>query len=265
VSSHAALAELVLTQNSQPIVRVAAMPEQQRLDLVVSRVQDLTRSMRRVQLHGESLEGFDYRPGQDLMIKVPLEDRLVNRRYSIRRYDPSHLTLDIEVVLHGGGPGARWATSVSRGDNLEQVVAPRGKITLDPLADWHLFVGDETAMPGIFNMAEALPVGQTAAALLEVGYPEDQIEAPPSIAGHLEWIHRRALPPGEDQLLIRAVESLHLPDGIGRIYLAGEARTVITIRDLLVARGHSRERMSVKAYWRRDQPNLDKGEPLSQE
>ncbi|MDA8333355.1 MAG: siderophore-interacting protein [Candidatus Dormibacteraeota bacterium] len=258
------LAELVLPQNPQSIVQALPMPAQRELDLVVSEVKDLTRSMRCIKLQGEALEGFDFRPGQDLMVRVPLEGRLVNRRYSIRRYDPSHRTLDIEVVLHGGGPGARWATEVARGDPLEQVVAPRGKITLDPGAEWHIFIGDETAMPAIFNMAEALPSGQRAAALLEVGGHEDELEPPASLVGGLDWI-RRGGAPGDDQPLIRAVQSLALPGGAGRVYLAGEARTVITIRDLLVARGQPRERLAVKAYWRRDQPNLDRGEPLSED
>ena len=41
-------------------------------------------------------------------------------------------------------------------------------------ADWHLFVGDESALPATFAMTEALPPGRPATLVLEI--PEESDE-----------------------------------------------------------------------------------------
>ena len=80
----------------------------------------------------------------------------VRRRYTIRQFDPARLLLTIDVVLHGDGPGERWVRSAQAGDRIEGI-GPRGKIFPSPEADWHLFMGDEAAMPAILAMTESLP------------------------------------------------------------------------------------------------------------
>ena len=60
------------------------------------------------------------------MLDVPGE-RAVRRRYTIRRSDPVSGTLDIEVVLHGTGPFARWASHAAVGDRIEGI-GPRGVV-----------------------------------------------------------------------------------------------------------------------------------------
>src|SRR6202022_3795986 len=51
---------------------------------------------------------------------------------------------------------------------------PRGKIGLAPNADWHLFAGDATALPGAFAMIDALPPSVRASAYLMVGDPTER-------------------------------------------------------------------------------------------
>jgi NADPH-dependent ferric siderophore reductase len=232
------------------------------LGLEVVEVTDLNSSMRLIRLGGTELAGFVHAPGQDLMLKLPGDDgRPVSRRYSIRRFDQTAQTIEINVVLHGAGPAARWASAVRPGDRMAEVVAPRGKITTDPSASWHLFAGDETAVPAMFNMLESLPARATAQLILEVGGREDQLEAQPVAESSFSWLHRGTAHAGDAGRLLAALAEVNLPVGRVHAYLAGEARTVLALRDLLVGRGLVREQISVKAYWRSDRANLDKGEP----
>ncbi|MHB8394586.1 MAG: siderophore-interacting protein [Candidatus Dormibacteria bacterium] len=236
-----------------------SIPEPRTINLEVVDVSDITRSLRRIVLGGEPLRDFRHLPGQDIMVSLRAESgTTVKRRYSIRRFDPQALTLELNVVRHGNGPGARWSESVATGTVVPDVVAPRGKITVAGAARWHLFLGDETAIPTALNMVEAIGSSAPTGLLLEVGDAADEVV--PAPAG-LQWVHRQGDPPGEDARLLDAIAEMNLPRGEGHVYIAGEARTALGIRDLLVRRGVSRERMSVKAYWRKDMANLDPGEP----
>ena len=110
------------------------------------------------------------------MLRVPLGgDRVVNRRYTIRSFDPERKTVTIDVSLHGAGPGTDWISAARPGDRID-AIGPRGKITVRPEADWHLFLADETGLPGALAMLEALPPGSTASAVFEVDSVADEQE-----------------------------------------------------------------------------------------
>ena len=144
--------------------------------LEVVEIVDLAPSMRRLRVgatSGTTLEGFSSEAGQDLMIDIAnLGDRTIRRRYTIRRFDPAAQLIDIDVVLHGEGPAARWAADATPGTQLD-AIGPRGKVTLEPHATWHLFVGDETFAPAVAAMLEALDPSQQAVAILEVDSAAD--------------------------------------------------------------------------------------------
>jgi NADPH-dependent ferric siderophore reductase len=55
-----------------------------------------------------------------------------------------------------------------------------------------------------------------------------------------------------------------LPAGPGHVYLAGEARAVLALRDVLRDRGLGDGQVSPKAYWGRGRANADHGEPAKQ-
>src|SRR5260370_3397257 len=136
-----------------------------RLPLEVAASRLLTPHMQRLQLTGAELAGFRYAPGQDVMLLVAIDgNRPIRRRYTIRSLDQAKRQLTLDVVLHGAGPGERWVRSARPGDRIEGI-GPRGKITPSPSADWHLFIGDESALPAIFAMTESLP-GDALAMLL---------------------------------------------------------------------------------------------------
>lgn len=228
-------------------------------------------ALRRITVGDPRLRDVEWHPGQDLTLSIPTGGRPVRRRYTIRRLDRDTATAELQVLLHGDGPGARWATAASAGDHLE-AVGPRGKIWADPAAQWHLFVGDETFLPATFAMVESLPSGTPAIVALEVG--DDIGEQPPDAAADVTgplWVRRGRGGGSEDSAqlaqavdgthLAQAVAGMELPAGPGHAYAGGEHRAVAAVRAALIGRGLPPEAISAKAYWRRDKPNQGHGEP----
>ena len=224
----------------------------------------LTPSIHRMVLTAPGIEGLQYAPGQDLMLRIPLVgDKIVNRRYTIRRFDQAGNTVTIDVSLHGAGPGTDWIRRAEVGDRID-AIGPRGKVTVNPEADWHLFVVDETGLPGALAMIEALPSGSLATAIAEVDTPADEQEPAAHRAELLGicWLHRLgASVAGDPTRILEAVASVDLPAGLGHAYVAAETRVVREAVRILTDRGLSPDQISSKAYWRRGLPNAEHWEP----
>jgi NADPH-dependent ferric siderophore reductase len=224
----------------------------------------LTPSIHRVVLTAPGLESLQVAAGQDLMLRVPLAaDRVVNRRYTIRKLDPAGAAVTLDVSLHGAGPGTDWIRAARVGDQID-AIGPRGKITLRETADWHLFVVDETGLPGTLAMIEALGSSSAAIAILEVdgAADEQQPDTRPVQGVDLHWLHRNGQSePGDAPVLLEAVAAVELPPGHGHAYVAAEARVVRAVQQALTDRGLRPDQLSAKAYWRRGLPNAEHGEP----
>jgi NADPH-dependent ferric siderophore reductase len=164
------------------------------------------------------------------------------------------------VVRHGDGPGERWILAARSGDRIEGI-GPRGKITTSPVADWHLFMGDESALPAIFTMTESLPGDSEAIVVLEVPGPEDEQELAAPALTRMTWLHRLDGRAGEPGPLRSEAAEVELMPGRGQAYLFGEAKVVLALREALTARGLPAEQMSPKAYWGRGRANAGHGEP----
>lgn len=232
-----------------------------RLTLRITETDRLSPSVQRIVLTAPELAGFSYAPGQDIMLLVAADgSRPVRRRYTIRSLDRASLALTLNVVRHSDGPGERWIRSAAPGDTIEGI-GPRGKITTSPAADWHLFMGDESAMPAIMAMAEALPGDAVATLVIEIPGPDDEQELLAPARTRLSWLHRIGRPAGDPQLLTAEAAEVELPPGDGHAYLFGEAKVVSALRELLADRGLRQDQMSPKAYWGRGRANAAHGEP----
>jgi NADPH-dependent ferric siderophore reductase len=232
--------------------------------LSVSTVTSIAADYRRVTFEGPNVDQLRFRPGQDLMLRIPgPEDRVTNRRYTIRSADGSAATVTVDMVVHGDGPGARWAADAAPGQRLD-AIGPRGKIWLDETADWHLFVGDETALPGMSSMAESLPA--RASAIMVVELPEHVDGHDPQLAPDqkvtISWVERGDGQPGESARLVSVAEQIPFPPGRGHAYVAGEMKVVRSVAAALAARGLDGSAVDAKAYWRRGDANAAHGEPL---
>jgi NADPH-dependent ferric siderophore reductase len=211
----------------------------------VTAVVELTPRMRRVTLTGDSLRGLTPNPAQDAeLIFTESSGRKLRRRYTIRHARPDAGEWDLDVLLHGSGPGSDWAARVEAGAPIE-FFAPRGRIEL-AAADWHLLVGDESALPAIAALAEAAPASAPVLAVVEVEGPEDRL---PLATPHITWCHRSPLRPGTPDLLGPAITALRPPPGQGQAYLLGESRTVVALREAVATHGIGVENSYVKGYW----------------
>jgi NADPH-dependent ferric siderophore reductase len=232
-----------------------------RMRLRVARNELLTPAMQHVVLSAPELASFAYQPGQDIMLMVEVNgDRPVRRRYTIRAVDAAQCQLTLGVVRHEDGPGERWVRVARPGDEIEGI-GPRGKIFPSPGAAWHLFAGDFSALPAFFAMAGSLPAGTPATIILEVPGPEDQQDLATGADTQVLWLHRQGRPAGEESALVDALTSVPLPPGAGHAYLAGEARLVLALREVLAARGMPDSQVSPKAYWGLGRANASHGEP----
>jgi NADPH-dependent ferric siderophore reductase len=231
-----------------------------RLEVVSS--DRLSPAMQRLVLTAPELTGLAYQPGQDLMLLVGVAgDRPVRRRYTIAGLDRARRLVTLDVVRHSDGPGERWVAAARPGDQVEGI-GPRGKIFLNPDADWHLFAGDESALPAFSAMAGALPAGTRALLIVEIPAAAEERELVTAADAELTWLHRDGRPAGESARLAAAVSAAGLPPGRGHAYLAGEAWVVLALRETLAARGMASEQISPKAYWGRGRANAEHGEPV---
>jgi len=227
----------------------------------VASTASLTPHMQRIELAAAELDGFRYKAGQDVMLLVAADGRKpVRRRYTIRYLDATARILTIDVVLHGAGPGERWVRSARPGDRIEGI-GPRGKIFPNPAADWHLFMGDEAALPAILAMTESLPGDADATLVLEIPEADDEQEVLAAARTRVSWLHRLGRPAGNPAALAAEAAEVELPPGSGHAYLLGEATVVLAMREVLAGRGLPPDQVSPKAYWGRGRANAGHGEP----
>lgn len=219
----------------------------------VASAQALTPRMTRVRLVDESLAGLGAIPGQTLKIYVPdlVSGHPVTRDYTVRDVNAAQSSLDIDFVLHGDGPAAGWARRVQPGATLE-FIGPSGRYRPDPAVDWHLFAGDESALPAILAYVEMLPADAGAFLYLEVPDASEQQPITGSARLTVRWLHRGDCAPGTSTVLEDTLRAEQLPPGQGRIWIAGHTPTVRRIRaHLLDERGVDRRALYVKGYWDR--------------
>lgn len=174
------------------------------------------------------------------------------RDYTPRRFDPAAQELDIEFVLHGDGPASTWAAQAQPGQYLG-VGGPRGSFVIPREFDWHLLVGDDTALPAIGRRLEELGPEAHAIVMLEVSDGGAQI---PLVSGpriEVHWLHREDR--AEGSLLVPGLRWLSLPQddqGEGYVWAAGEAAAMRAVRQHLVEeRGVDKTRIRASAYWKR--------------
>jgi NADPH-dependent ferric siderophore reductase len=239
--------------------------------LEVRRTEQLTPHMIRVVAGGEQLSAFPDTPHTDRYVKIlfprpgvrypepwdmdairaelPRDQWPATRTYTVRALDHAAGELTIDFVHHGDvGLAGPWAAAARPGDVL-RLAGPGGAYSPDVDADWHLMIGDESALPAISAACERVPAGVPVVAVLEVAdaAEEQKIGCPGAL--HTTWLHRR---PGEPDQLLDAVRALEFAPGRVHAFVHGEAGIVRGVRRHLVdERVVPRELLSVSGYWRR--------------
>lgn len=180
--------------------------------------------------------------GPDGLQWPPGAPRPLMRDYTPRRFDAQALELDIEFALHGDGPAANWARQAQPGQTLA-VGGPRGSFIVPTGFDWHLLVGDDSALPAIARRLEELPAGARATVVLALD-AADRRALHTRAELDLVWVDDAALLPA-------AVQALKLPEGVGHAWAGGEAHAIAEVRRVLVGHhGLPKERVRASAYWK---------------
>ena len=183
------------------------------------------------------------------------------RTYTVRRADPGSREIAIDFVVHGdGGVAAPWAENAKPGDPA-YLMGPSGAYSPDPDADWHLFAGDEAAIPAISVALESLPADAIGQAFIEVAGPDDEIALTGPDGVKINWIYRggRADLVSDDQAgdnapLIAAVRDAQWLPGQVQVFIHGEAQAVMhNLRPYIrKERGvEAKWASSICGYWRR--------------
>src|SRR6476661_856041 len=239
----------------------------------VVRTEWLTPTLVRVVLGGDGLSGFAVPAATDAYVNVAIPpggatygavfdpsevkqryDRdqwPARRRYTVRSWDAATGELQIDMVVHGDeGAAGPWAARCGVGDVLV-FEGPGGGYAPDPEADWHLLVGDESALPAIAASLEAVPAGRSVVVRLVCDGPEHQLPLTSPGDLDLRWLHRTGAADDVDALA-DAVSDLEFPPGRVHAFVHGEAEEIRGVRrHLLTERRLTRADMSCSPYWRR--------------
>lgn len=172
------------------------------------------------------------------------------RDYTPRLFDTEKGLLVVDFILHGHGPATRWAAHAKVGWTLV-AAGPRGSFVVPTQFDWHVLIGDDTAIPAIARRLEELPAQARAIVRVEVAGPEHELALSSKAEVDLQWLHRGAVPAYESSLLAAAANALSLPAGSGYVWVAAEASVAKAVRDSMVEQhGVHKSRIRAASYWR---------------
>ena len=232
-------------------------------------VERLTPRLVRVTVGGDELAGFAVeQPAASVRVLLPTPgggDLVVpswngnefllpdGRRPTVRtltpwRVDTDALELEVGIVVHGGGVASDWALSAEPGGPVA-ISGPGRGYTVDTEAPAYLIAGDETAIPAITQVLDAVPDETPVQVRVEVAHSDGRLVLPAHRGATVEWCELApGAPPGD--ALSASVRDLELADGT-RVWAAGEAAAVQRIRrHLFDDRGLARSQTAVRGYWK---------------
>jgi NADPH-dependent ferric siderophore reductase len=267
------------TSRAQPTearaARRAARPEIRIFHTSVSGVEQLNPHMVRITLQGGDLITYES-AGPDSFIYVffpragaehrhaiehdftweywrtlPEDERQVGRYYTVRSFDRARATMVLDIVIHGDGPGSTWASArASKGD----AVAFWGPRTAygppDDTTRW-LLLGDETALPAIGAILEALPADARADAVVELSDASAVVPLVSAASFSVQWLFRDGAEAGLTSALYNAVRAMK-PEAPGiYAWAGGEHEAMKTIKAHLADKcGLRGSQLSLVGYWR---------------
>ena len=179
---------------------------------------------------------------------LPPGQRPVTRTYTLRRLDAARQQLAIDFVVHGDeGIAAPWAARAQPGEFLT-LSGAGGAYRPDPASDWHLLVGDESALPAICSALEVLPGDARGIAYLETCDPGEQLDATPPSGMDVIWLHRPQ-PGSQPRLLADALAAGPWLGGRADVFAHGERESMKAVRSVLKARLADGDQLSLSGYW----------------
>jgi NADPH-dependent ferric siderophore reductase len=213
-------------------------------------VSKLTPRLVSVHLRGGGLEEFqNAAPTSHLKVYLPRDGHVepIARTYTSRRFDPTLGTLEVQFVLHGDGPASEWAAQAKPGDRLA-IGGPGGKFIFDPAITRWWIGGDESALPAVGTLLDALPAAADVEVHLEVDSADDEFVFQSAANVEVFWHHRRSPHEFGEELNDSARRSDISRDA--RVWVACEAVAARRIRRHLLENLRLRpESIVTRGYW----------------
>lgn len=201
-------------------------------------------------------------PSLQAVRQLPEDVRPIVRTYTVRSHRPDTDELDVDFVLHDhSGPGAAFAAGAAIGDKVGIVGPnadyPHGKpfagveYDLDAVGRHTLLVGDETALPAIGSVLDALPSAVKARVLVEIPSRADVQELGSAADVDITWLIRDERGTARGTLILEALSSTPTDGTDLYAWVCGEAGVVKAARRYLINdRGLARAAVSFMGYWR---------------
>ncbi len=222
----------------------------------------VTPHLKRIVIDGSCLSEFRFGlPAQWLKVFAPVDEGQTpsGRAYTIRRFDPESKKLELNFVLHGdGGAASAWAAWAKPGDSFEiSTTHPRSGFPIDPATHHYLLFGDQTALPAIGAILEALPTHAQADVFIEVEDASEEQTFAAAAKVNLTWLHHH--PSGQAAVsgLVEVARTLGRPSEGTAVWIAGESATVKALREHASnAWTVDRQRLHAQGYWKRGEANF---------
>ena len=118
----------------------------------------------------------------------------------------------------------------------------------DFAADWHLIIGDFSALPAIAATVEKLPNDAKGYVLAQVPTVQDQqpIDVPPHL--HFQWVVNPDVSRNE---LLKHVQKFDWIEGQSAIFIAGEASQTEAIHKYVKTQpGYQKAKTYASGYWK---------------
>jgi NADPH-dependent ferric siderophore reductase len=129
-----------------------------------------------------------------------------------------------------------------------------------------VIAGDESALPAIGTLLEALPDGLPAEVIIEVRNGDEEHALPPHAGASVRWLHREPGEPVAGRMLEDAVRRLGAFEPGTQVWVGCESTAMRSIRQhLIYDRGLPREQLDTRGYWKygvENNPDGDKGEEI---
>jgi len=246
-------------------------------DLTVAGTVHRAPHLMRVTLSGPGLQTFEPPdPGGSVRLLIPDElggelvipvwdgnafrhrdgRRPVLRTLTPLRHDARSGELDVDIVLHGTAPLSEWAVAARPGDPAAVSGPGRGH-SIDVDATSYLVAGDESAIPAIGQLVDALPATARTTVIVEVARPDARVAFADRSNVEVQWVD---LPPGAEPgaALVPAVLGSEITTDETRVWAAGEAAAMQRIRGhLFTVLGMPRSRATVRGYWKHGRTSGD--------
>jgi len=194
-------------------------------------------------------------PGEDLAIPTWNGNEFLRadgsrpliRTFTPRRFDAAVPELDLDMVLHTAGAASAWALQSTQG--AEAAISGPGRgYEVDAKVTDYLLVGDESAIPAISQLLEAIAPNATIRVHLEVDGEFGQVEVPGHPGRQLTWHTLGDEERGSHIVKALAAEEIDVDTAI---WCAGQAAAMQKVRNhLFKDRGVARAQGTVRGYWK---------------